>query len=379
MVRTAVVLIVLFAAASSAQQPPAVFKQICPPCNAVSIAQNGLDDIADGALRDKFWALGDKGINQEPWQKAQGDRFVGTGATIVQIDTGVTKHPLLRPVGDDGGGIDLESGRDFFSPGHTNDDPLLSGMLRFPGHGTKTSSTIIARRIDQFEYVRGAAPGARLIPIRATQGVMLFPRQFGELDAQTDKVVKVLLKAPKGLKGHKIDVVSMSLGTWPASGNICDAVKTATDQGVIVIAAAGNEVRRTKYPARCETSIAVGGSSFDQDPWEGSAGSSEVAVSAPAEGVWTAAVVGGQFCMDASSGTSFATALVAAIAAEWVAFHRLRGIPLPPNHVEVFRQDLKAAARPWKNRGWSGRYGVGIADMSNVMRRLEDRHGKNAF
>lgn len=363
------------------EQKPVRFKQICPPCNWVAAAQAGIDDIAAGALEkgNRFWALGKNGINQQAWQATLGDRLVGTRTTIVQIDTGVTKHPLLRPVGDDGGGVDLQAGKDLFSRGHTNDDPLLSGLLRFPGHGTKTSSVIMARPIDLFTDVRGAAPGVRLIPVRATQGVMLFPKAFGELDAQTDKVVKVLLEAASGETGHfrqRVDVISMSLGTWPESAKLCDAVRNATARGVIVVAAAGNEVKRTKYPARCDTAIAVSGSTYDERPWQGSAGSGGVAVSGPAEGVWTAAVVGGQFCMDASSGTSFSAALVAAIAAEWVAYHRANRIPLPVNHVAVFKQELEASARPWREAKWKRRFGKGLADMYNLMRRLEDSHGK---
>src|SRR4030095_2311528 len=80
---------------------------------------------------------------------------LGTGATILQIDTGVTHHPLLPDLaGDDKddepatrrprSGVGFHGADGFFGIGYSNEDPLLAGLLRFPGHGTKTSSVITA-------------------------------------------------------------------------------------------------------------------------------------------------------------------------------------------------------------------------------------------
>ena len=502
----------------SAQNP----SQICPPCAPVRQAQQYPEGLAPGALANRDWAVGALGINESGWQQQRGaGHRLGTGATILQLDTGVTHHPLLPDLTgedkDDGQpgrpprrGVDFHGADGFFGIGYSNEDPLLSGLLRFPGHGTKTSSVITATwpplqpaaapsasliagtltadvdvtisysyayRDDVIsadalkkeglesatvtvrpagttlgirvtvtksddplvstiniyaqdardpmrsraasirndgpmtvdltsktwdgrvpaptaapwrlpsaavasERMRGAAPGARLIPLRGTEGVLLIPGRLGELDTEPWRIANALHQAALGERGlfrRRIDVVSMSLGTWPETSDLCNAVERATKAGVIVIAASGNQINRTKYPAKCPTAIAVGGSNYQQRPWAGSAGSAEVVVSAPAEGVWTASVVSGAYCTEASYGTSFSTALVASMAAEWVAYHREKG---DVNDTDdkvgtvdkpgAFRRALKESARPWQGspkevNDWKSRFGAGIADLTQLM------------
>src|SRR5262249_18945936 len=156
-------------------------------------------------------------------------------------------------------------------------------------------------------------------------------------------------------------------------------VERATKAGVIVIAAAGNQIRRTKYPAKCPTAIAVAGSNYQQRPWAGSAGSAEVTAAAPAEGVWTASGVGATAWTEGAYGTAFATALVAAMAAEWVAYHREKGdVKDGDDKVGTvdtpgpFRAALKATTRPWNGspkevNDWKNRFGTGIADLTQLM------------
>jgi subtilisin family serine protease len=349
-------------------------KQQCPPCAAVASSQGGADDVAPGALADRQWALKKNGINLESMPDGISS-ILGSGSTIVQIDTGVVKHPLVPRIESsaDEFGLDVSASDGLFGPGQTSLDPLLTGFLRFPGHGTKTSSVILARPNGPFEGVTGAARGARVIPVRATQGVVLFPQRIGALEAEAPRIARALNEAARGERGlfrRRVDVVSMSLGGFPATKDLCPAVKAATDAGIIVIAAAGNQVRRTKYPARCPTAIAIAGSTYGEEPWAGSAGSAEVAVAAPAEGVWTASISAGIPCVDASSGTSFATALVAAMAAEWV---RMRRAADPSGIIrsEDFRSALHSSARPWtgpKASEWSSKFGAGIADLSRLTR-----------
>lgn len=495
----------LFASMSAWHLSAQNISQLCPPCAAVGQAQAIPKDLAPEVLVRRDWAVGEKGINAADWQRQRGDGYrLGKGATILQIDTGITRHPLI-PSLNGNSGVDFTGADNFFAVGHTNEDPLLPGLLRFPGHGTKTSSVITAtgppaapaqaplaalltdgtlaadleiavtytyrddalneesresipirmtptgqtrglritvarstdprvgsvriyaedqndatrrlvaaipnpqetaRAVDILvknwegkakapeptpwrpaavrpgEALRGAAPGVRLIPLRGTQGVLLVAGQFGELDTQPWRVANALNQAALGERGlfrQRIDVISMSLGTWPETDGLCAAVERATNAGVIVIAAAGNEIRRTKYPAKCPTAIAVAGSNYQQRPWSGSAGSPEVAVAAPAEGVWTASVVGGTFCMEASYGTSFSTAFVASMAAEWVAFRRETGtLPNGADRVGTvkepkgFRAALIATAREWggsasEKDNWKRTFGSGIADMSRLM------------
>jgi subtilisin family serine protease len=373
MKRSLAVLGLLVAAGVTAVAQTPRIKQVCPPCAAVAGAQKGVEALPQEALDDKAWALGRFGVNAPP---AADGAAHGATSTIVQIDTGVTRHPLLFAF-DGGAGVDFGAADGLYGIGQTNIDPLLSGLLRFPGHGTKTASVIVARRNGMFDGVRGVATGARLVPVRATEGVLLLPQQVGELNADMHRVARAINEAANdnGLFGRRVDVITMSLGGWPDTPDLCEAVKKATDRGLIVLAAAGNEVRRAKYPAKCPTAIAIAGSTIHQRPWRGSAGAPEVAVAAPAEAVWTASVYNGVYCLDASSGTSFAVALVAGIAAEWVADQKRRGrFPTDPAAVaqvfSVFRDALRRTARPWQGpdaASWSRRYGAGIVDMTALL------------
>jgi endonuclease G len=348
-------------------------KHQCPPCGAIALSQGGADDIAPGALADRQWALKKTGINLEEMPGGVA-AILGSGSTIVQIDTGVVEHPLVPRIqpGPDQFGLDVTAADGLFGPGQTSADPLLSGFLRFPGHGTKTASVIIARPDGAFEGVTGAARGARVIPVRATQGVVLFPQKIGQLEAEAPRIARALNEAARGANGmfrRRVDAVSMSLGGYPPTSDLCPAVKAATDAGIIVVVAAGNQIKRTKFPAKCPTAIAIAGSTFTEEPWSGSAGSSEVVVAAPAEGVWTASITAGIPCIDASSGTSFATALVAGMAAEWVRLRRAAN-PQVVINPEDFRTALRDSARPWKGpkvTEWSSKFGTGIADLSKLV------------
>src|SRR5262249_31291906 len=145
-----------FAAAALAQVSRQDPTQLCPPCAAVRQAQEIPKGLAPETLVHRDWAVAERGINEAGWQQSRGAGYrLGTGATILQIDTGVTHHPLLPDLtgadADDGRpgapprrGVDFHGADRVFRIGYSNEDPLLSGLLRFPGHGTKTSSVIAA-------------------------------------------------------------------------------------------------------------------------------------------------------------------------------------------------------------------------------------------
>lgn len=211
----------------------ALAQKICPPCAAVQSVQSGLDTLPPGALGDKQWALGPNGVHV-PWKPlddSSGRPLPGTGATVVQIDTGVTSHPLLA-----GSMVDVHAADDLYGPGHRNVDLLLGGLLRFPGHGTKAASVIVARpeKANISTGILGVAPGVRLIPVRGTEGVVLFGRQLGQLNADQHRIARALNEAAKhgkGLFNARVDVISMSLGGWPPTSDLCVAVENATKAG----------------------------------------------------------------------------------------------------------------------------------------------------
>jgi subtilisin family serine protease len=175
---------------------------------------------------------------------------------------------------------------------------------------------------------------------------------------------------------HAVDndchVISMSLGGL-GSEAIEEAVNDAVDRGVIVLAAAGNQVSFVVAPANYPRCIAVAACNVDRRPWRGSAHGKAVAITAPGENVWVAQPArpaeSNNRC-DPGSGTSYAVAATAGAAALWLAHHgrdtlldRYRG---SRTLQDVFRELVQqTAARPpqWDPRN----YGPGILDVDALL------------
>jgi hypothetical protein len=167
------------------------------------------------------------------------------------------------------------------------------------------------------------------------------------------------------------DVISMSLGGAPNRA-IVDALDTASRHNVIVLAAAGNDVpkREVGFPARYEYVIAVAGVNARSTPWTGSSRGPAVAFAAPGENVWTAREFfeddTAHHCVQMGTGTSYAVATAAGVAALWVSKHRadLRG---RSNLSELFRSLARQTART--PRGWDpDKFGPGIIDADALLR-----------
>ncbi|MFP5245590.1 MAG: S8 family peptidase, partial [Thermoanaerobaculia bacterium] len=92
-------------------------------------------------------------------------------------------------------------------------------------------------------------------------------------------------------------------------------------KGIIVIAAAGNVWPFVVYPARYPEVLCVAATNVDRVRWSRSAQGRPVAVCAPGENVHRATFENGQATVSPSSGTSYATAVVAGIAALWLSKH----------------------------------------------------------
>lgn len=303
---------------------------------------------------DRRWSLSHSRI-QEAWaiQPPPGGKRFGEGVRICHPDTGWSDHQELDP-----SHLDLRSALNLLPDGEPNaKDPLdYQGPLLNPGHGTATGTVIVS---SQDGTVSGAAPGARLVPIRTAKSVVqVFD---SDLARAVDHAVDV-----------GCDVISMSLGGRGFFG-LQAAIRRAVRRDVLVMAAAGNCVGFVVAPALYPETLAVGGSSFDDDPWPGSSRGNAVDVSAAAEHVWTArrrTAGGPQDELYAGQGTSFAVATLAGSAAVWLAFHdpealRRRygeGVALQ----EVFRTLAKKTARV--PAGWDrDRFGAGILDLQALL------------
>lgn len=289
----------------------------------------------------------------EAWAKFPSG-LPGAGIVIGHPDTGYRRHPEIVD------NLLLDHGMDFIDEDEDPLDELDTGRLLFPGHGTATASVIISpapppQPDPSSKSVSGIAPGAKLIPLRVSRSVI----HISMLN---------VANAIEYAVDHGAHVISMSLGGL-FSRRLRRAIVYAQERGVIIVSAAGNNVRYVVWPAAYDEVIAVAASNARRVPWEGSSRGGAVDVTAPGESVWVARVKGEDaYGVEQSSGTSFATAAVAGIAALWLSYHG-RDKLIARYGVEkipfIFNQLLRDTcdAVPWS----AGKYGMGIVNAERLL------------
>jgi hypothetical protein len=291
-----------------------------------------------------------------------GSRQPGAGVVIGHPDTGFTPHPdLAEPAR-----LLVSQGFDFDDDDPDPIDDLDDGFLDNPGHGTGTGSVIISSRgaapgLPQPEFVSGVAPFASLIPIRATESVVLFS-------------MRGLRRAIDHAVARGAHVISISLGGPLPSPALRDAVRRATDAGTIVLAAAGNQVGVVVFPAAFEDTIAVAASTVTDEEWAGSSRGDAVDITAPGASVWRAKVERGpngafEFSVNRGSGTSFAAATTAGVATLWVSFHGFEALASRYGRAHiarVFKALLQSTCRT--PAGWdTANFGPGIVNARALL------------
>ena len=229
----------------------------------------------------------------------------GDGIRIGHPDTGYTDHPNVGMAG-----LDLNVDRDVIDGDNDARDDLEQHPLwplPFPGHGTATSSVIVGHGPPAVG-IEGLAPEARLVPIRTTESVV----QVFDSD---------VAKAVAHARRVGCHIISMSLGGKGFFG-LKEEIQRAVDNGVIVMAAAGNYVRFVTAPASYDNCLAVAATGPNDSLWDGSSRGRAVDVSMPGAEVYNARfTVDKQPFVGPGNGTSFAVAHLAAAAALWLARH----------------------------------------------------------
>ena len=288
------------------------------------------------------------------------------GIKMVQFDTGYSEHNKVW------GGFNTDNDADFVGDDDTpNDarDSETTGILKMPGHGTRTGSLLIGRK--DVAIPENGNPGLvedngkfKLTPYRIAKTVILINRQQ-ELAAALDRAI---------LQGFEIITMSMGLPPTLATARMA---KLAYDKGIIWCSAAGNEVKFVIAPAVYPGTIAVAASNPMDKLWKGSSRGSSVDITAPGEDVYVPIVfkdaADGNSIKEGFSygnGTSYATPHVAAAAAYWLAKYKDE-LNKPAyagwRKVEAFRKALKQTARKKHNLDGNG-YGAGILDADALMK-----------
>ena len=244
----------------------------------------------------EVWATGKPAPSQPvqklPWgvDKIDADLATGTGAgvKVCVVDTGIDKdHPDLQ--------ANIVGGRNFVAKGATVDPTKWDDDN---GHGTHVAGTIAA--VDNTIGVVGVAPSASLLAAK-----VLNRQGSGYL---SDIIAGLDYCVQNGAK-----VVSMSLGTSSDVQAMHDAVDATYAQGVLLVAAAGNDYGgAVSYPAAYDSVIAVSATDSNNNLASFSNVGPQVELAAPGVSVLSTYKDGSYATL---SGTSMATPHVSGVAA----------------------------------------------------------------
>lgn len=226
------------------------------------------------------WYLNALNVDQDAQTAA------GTGVKVELLDSGVSYVSALENVQH----VDLT-----FSDEETGFTDVLFDDNS--GHGTAMAGLIAANSPDG--SLTGINPNAELYSVKILDD---------KLQAPVSKVIEGIYW---GIE-HQVDIINMSFGTEVNSEALHSAVKAASDAGILLIAAAGNnESKGILYPAAYPEVVAVGATTSEGTVLSGTASGTELELLAPGNQIISTGMVDGY---SSGSGTSLATAEVTGVA-----------------------------------------------------------------
>ncbi|MFT9497000.1 S8 family serine peptidase, partial [Anaerosolibacter sp.] len=310
---------------------------------------------------DEYYQWGEQWLLDEislpyAWDKVSVDQR--NNVTIAIIDTGIdANHPELadRIVG----GYD------------TYDNDAIPQDI--DGHGTLVAG-VAAAISDNGIGIAGAAGGVKIMPLK----VFGVDSTTGDVFATSQAIGDAIIWAAD----HGADVINLSLGGADYSEYEADAVDYALEQGVVVVAATGNESNHwiedelgdldyasgqeryaspVSYPAAYPGVIGVGAVDHRSDQFiiaDFSNTGNKVDVVAPGVAIF-GPVAGTTNDYDAVDGTSFSSPLVAGLAALLLAADQ----SLSPEQVQdIIVQSAVDLTEPLGDLDWDEFYGFGVID-----------------
>lgn len=261
---------------------------------------------------------------EQAWDVATSNESV----VIAIVDTGVDlDHPDLKD--------NLVPGVNLIQPDAPPQDDN--------GHGTSVAG-VIAAIADNDSGTAGLLWKTKIMPIKALES---------DGNGDEDKLGEGILYAVD----HGAKIVVLSLGLNKYSPYMENIVRYAEDNGVVLVAASGNEGNAVKYPAAYETVLAVGGVGTDNKPEALSNAGPELDVVAPWV-VFTTARDGGYEYKD---GTSMAAPQVAGVCALILSKYP----DMKP--VEV-RNLIRQTAQNIGPKGWDKESGYGLLRADRALR-----------
>jgi len=181
----------------------------------------------------------------------------GIGVLVAVLDTGVENHETFDPA--------RFSRIDLVGESNGTDGD-------FAGHGTGVAAIIAG----QAAYTPGMAPGVNILSIRVLDDAGM---------GNSFTVAEGIMVAVE----QGAEVINLSLGSFADSPILKEAVEYARSQGVALVAASGNDgISEVMYPARYNEVVAVGAVDAKRQVLPFSNQGSEIDITAPGFGVYTA-------------------------------------------------------------------------------------------
>lgn len=248
--------------------------------NSPSVVSIEEDDVIKIEGQTEDW-----GINQMNVPTAKNLGYTGKGVKIAVLDTGISPHD------------------DLVISGGTSISSYTSSYYDDNGHGTHVAGIIGAK--DNSIGTVGAAPDASIYAVKV-------------LGANGSGLTSDIIFGIDWAIANKMNIINLSLGTQQDSLALKEAINKATNNGIIVIAAAGNDGNATgtgdtvDYPAKYDNVIAVGATDSSNKKASFSSAGPAVTVSAPGVSILSTLNNGSY---GYKQGTSMATPYVSGIVA----------------------------------------------------------------
>ncbi len=317
------------------------------------LAADTPDDYQFSDVRESSITDGMKGISNDPFsalqwnlkaigmEEAWRSGLTGKGVTVAIVDSGFS--------GTTG---DIDKSRVLPGKncvGGTGVDDTL-------GHGTFVAGVIGATK-DNGVGIAGIAPGVTIVPIKcyATDETD-FAAQAAGIYAAVDE--------------YHCDILNISAGDPEIVPEVEAAIRHALDEGVIVVAAAGNSGdTQLLYPASYDGVISVSNVGRDLVLSATSNKNDHVWVTAPGREIISLGRLPGTVKM--SSGTSFSAPAVAGVAA-------LLKEAFPQMTPADFKEILKVSSKDLGRTGYDIYYGWGLVQAPDAIRAAADYYGVEA-
>ena len=235
--------------------------------------------------QSRNWGLDVCNID-DAWKVTQ-----GAGIKVAVLDTGISEHEDLVGAWNSNEAFNCSSDQDFID--------------RHSGHGTHCSGIIGAR--DNDIGVVGVAPQCVIIPIK-----VLNDTGGGNYDNIYNGIKKAI--------EFDVDIISMSLGCpKEPPQSVKDIIQEATDKGIIVLAAAGNDGKGVNYPAKYNNVIAVAAMDENRNPAKFTSRGDEIDTIGPGVDIYST-YLNNQYAR--MSGTSQACPFIAGLCALLLSYSR---------------------------------------------------------